>query len=30
MEVNIMELQKGKLVSKKIVAPPRKPEWLGL
>jgi len=30
MEVNIVELQKGKLVSKKIVAPPRKPEWLGL
>lgn len=30
MEVNIIEMQKGKLVSKKIVAPPRKPEWLGL
>lgn len=29
-EVNIMELQKGKLVLKKTVAPPRKPEWLGL
>ena len=29
-EVNIIELQKGMLVSKKIVAPPRKPEWLGL
>ncbi|MEW6720968.1 MAG: ABC transporter substrate-binding protein [Thermodesulfobacteriota bacterium] len=29
-EVNIMELQKGKLVLKKTVAPPRKAEWLGI
>jgi branched-chain amino acid transport system substrate-binding protein len=29
-EVNIMEMQKGKLVIKKTVAPPRKAEWLGL
>ena len=29
-EVNIMEMQKGKLVSRKVVAPPRKAEWLGL
>jgi hypothetical protein len=28
--VNIMEMQKGKLVSKKIMNLPRKAEWLGL
>ncbi|MBE0568196.1 MAG: ABC transporter substrate-binding protein [Deltaproteobacteria bacterium] len=30
MEVNIMEMQKGKLIIKKTVAPPRKAEWLGM
>jgi branched-chain amino acid transport system substrate-binding protein len=30
MSVNIMEMQKGKLVSKKIMDLPRKAEWLGL
>ena len=30
MSVNIMEMQKGKLVSKKVMNLPRKAEWLGL
>ena len=30
MSVNIMEMQKGKLVLKKTMTLPRKAEWLGL